>query len=85
MNTPECMYCSFIVKLWIEEGASGRGSGVWRGHVTHVPSGNRHYVKDLNEIARFIAPYLEAMGVRPTPRPGLGRWLKFLNRASDLR
>ena len=85
MNTSECVYCSFIVKLWIEEAASGPERGLWRGHVTHVPSGHRQYIKDLDEITVFIAPYLEEMGVKLGPRLSLGRWLKFLSRATDPR
>ena len=55
---------SFIVKVWLEETVEEAGQAMWRGHVTHVPSGERRYIKDLNEIRAFIAPYLERMGVR---------------------
>jgi hypothetical protein len=27
---------SFIVKVWVEDGAETGGQGVWRGHITHV-------------------------------------------------
>ena len=47
----------------IEETPEGAGQAVWRGHITHVPSGRRRYVKDLDDILAFIAPYLEAVGV----------------------
>ena len=53
---------SFIVKIWLEETAEEAGQALWRGHVTHVPSGERRYLQDLNEIVAFIVPYLEAMG-----------------------
>jgi hypothetical protein len=55
---------SFIVKVWVEERAAGGVRGVWRGHITHVSSGKRRYLKNLGEIRDFIAPYLEAMGVK---------------------
>ncbi len=55
---------SFIVKVWVEERAEEAGRGVWRGHITHVPSSERRYLKNLDEIGDFIAPYLEAMGVK---------------------
>ena len=60
---------SFIIKLWVEK-ASGkaRARAVWRGYITHVPSGERRYLKDLNEITAFITPYYEALGV------GVGMW-----------
>jgi len=77
-NLAEGRYCSFIVKLWVEETTNGTEHGVWRGHITHVPSGNRKYVKDLDSITRFIAPYIEEMGVRADSRLAPGRWLRFL-------
>jgi len=55
---------SFIVKVWVEDGNGGAGQGAWRGHITHVSSHERHYLKDLGEIEEFIAPYLEEMGVK---------------------
>jgi len=55
---------SFIVKVWVEERAVGGSRGVWRGHITHVPSGKRRYLKNLDEIGDVIAPYLEALGVK---------------------
>jgi hypothetical protein len=56
---------SFIVKIWLEETAEEAGEATWRGHITHVPNGERRYVQDLDEITAFIAPYLERMGVKP--------------------
>lgn len=53
---------SFIVKIWLEESAEGTEQAAWRGHITHVPSGERRYLRDLDEIAAFIVPYLKEMG-----------------------
>jgi len=67
----------FIVKVWIEETAEEAGQAVWRGHITHVPSGRRRYLRDFGDIIAFIEPYLEAMGVRgpggepPNDRDGM--------------
>jgi hypothetical protein len=55
---------SFIVKVWVEEPARGSDSANWRGHVTHVPGGERRYLKDLSDIIDFITPYLEQLGFR---------------------
>lgn len=33
----------------------------WRGHISHVSSGERRYLDDLDSIAAFIALYLEEM------------------------
>jgi hypothetical protein len=55
---------SFIVKVWVEEPAHGADRPNWRGHVTHVPGGERRYLKDLGDIVDFIAPYLEQIALR---------------------
>ena len=55
---------SFIVKVLVEEDATKNSETIWHGHITHVPSGERRYLKNLGEITAFIEPYLKAMGVR---------------------
>jgi hypothetical protein len=55
---------SFVVRVWVEERAEERSQGIWRGHITHVPGGERRYLKNLDEIGDFIASYLETMGVK---------------------
>ncbi len=67
---------SFIVKVWVEERAEEGSKGVWRGHITHVPSYERRYVKNLDEIGDFIAPYLEEMGMKLGMRWRMRRRLK---------
>ncbi len=69
---------SFIVKVWVEDSAAEGGLGVWHGHITHVPSYTRRYLKNLGEIEDFIAPYLEEMGVKLGMRWRLRNWLKRL-------
>ena len=54
---------SFVVKIWLEESADDDHKGKWRGHITHVPDGERRYLKGVGEIADFIVPYLASMGV----------------------
>jgi hypothetical protein len=80
MDAVQHTYYSFIIRVWIEETVEEAGQAVWRGHITHVPSGNRRYVKDLDEITAFVAHYLEEMGIRLGSRTLVGRWLKFLSR-----
>jgi len=53
----------FIIKIWLEETAEEAGQATWRGHITHVPSGKRCYMQDLDDITVFIVPFLEKMGV----------------------
>jgi hypothetical protein len=69
---------SFIVRVWVEERAEGASRGVWRGHITHVPSGERRYLKSLDEIGDFVASYLKTMGVKPGIRWRMRRWLNRL-------
>ncbi|MFL7792788.1 MAG: hypothetical protein AB8I69_11660 [Anaerolineae bacterium] len=67
---------SFVVKIWLERTAKEISNAAWRGHVTHVPSGERCYIKNLHEILSFIAPYLEKMGVKPSLYRRVKRWLQ---------
>ncbi len=69
---------SFIVKVWVEESAEGTSHGVWHGHITHIPSGKRHYLKNLAEIRDFIAPHLEEMGVKLDTGWRIARWFRRL-------
>jgi hypothetical protein len=78
MDETESKAQSFIVRIWVEERAGEAGQGVWRGHLTHVPGGERRYLKNLDEIGGFIAPYLEEMGIR------LGMCWHIRNRLRDL-
>ena len=56
---------SFIIKLWLEEAPEEKADSViWHGHITHVPGGERAYLKDLDSATAFITAYLEAYGVR---------------------
>lgn len=73
---PDPQTNSFIVKIWLEETAEEAGQVIWRGRVTHVSSGERRYVKGLDDIVAFIVPYLEEMGVRFGTRSQVKRWLK---------
>jgi len=50
---------SFVVKIWLEDGDQTR----WRGHITHIPDGERRYVEELADVIDFIAPYVEGMKV----------------------
>lgn len=63
MDPSESNTHSFIVKVWLEETIEEAGQAKWRGHITHVQSGARRYMENLDEVGAFIAPYLESMGV----------------------
>jgi len=73
---------SFIVRVWVEETAEEAGRAAWRGHVTHVPSGEREYVERLGQIPAIIAPYLERLGIKFSR---LERWRLRLRRGQKPR
>ena len=66
---------SFIVKIWLEETFEETGKARWRGHITHVPSLERCYLKDLSDIGIFILPYLDSMKIRLGFRWRIWQWL----------
>lgn len=53
---------SYIVRVWLERREVEGASVEWRGSIEHVASGKTKYLTDLDEIAQFIRPFLEAMG-----------------------
>lgn len=54
---------SFIVKIWLEKREHTAKPVMWRGNITHVASGQREYLHNLESISTFITGYLEEMGV----------------------
>jgi len=53
-----------VIKVWIEEAAREGGPVLWRGRIQHVPGGRQRYFQELHEVAKFMAPYLRAMGAQ---------------------
>ena len=70
----------FVVHVWLEESAPEAGQATWRGQITHVPSGERHAVRQLDDVGLFIAPYLQGMGVKLSRcwrwKAWLAKWVK---------
>ena len=77
MDVSEVTTHSFIVKIWVEELAGASGHAVWRGYVTHVPDGKRYYLRDLDDLTAFIAPYIERMGGQVGACLRIRRWLYY--------
>lgn len=65
---------SFIIKISIEKIAGETDQARWYGYLTHVPSEERRYFKDLFEILDFITPYLESAHVRLGAYHWLSQW-----------
>ena len=55
---------SFTIRLWSEEKVSDVEQDAWRGHITHVMSGKRKYLQNLEDISIFIRPYLSNKGLK---------------------
>jgi hypothetical protein len=74
---------SFIIKVWVNDVGQTKGRIVWQGRITHVPSGHlRHFVK-VDEIASFVMPYLQQLGVKPTWSWRIRHWLRRTRHRSD--
>ena len=76
MDSFEATTHPFIVRIWLEETAGASGQATWRGHITHVPSGERQYLESLDDIILFITPYLAGMGVKPGISWKIRQWAK---------
>jgi hypothetical protein len=66
---------SFVVKVWVEDPPAAAEAAHWRGHVTHVNSGERRYVQRLDDIPLIIMPHLQDVGVRFGTVWRLRQWL----------
>jgi hypothetical protein len=64
MDPFESQTHSFIIKIWLEKTGKQARPLTWRGHITHVPGGERRYVQSLDDVGLFILPYLEQLGIR---------------------
>ena len=67
MDVSENAVHSFIIRLWCEEKECDAPLGIWRGHLTHVPSRQRRYIQTLDEIVTIILEYLRDPDGPPTP------------------
>ena len=75
MDAQDATSHSFVVKVWVERTRSAARGAAWRGHITHVPSGERQYIEELDAISLFIAPRLAGMGARLGRLWRLRAWL----------
>ena len=75
MSSFESKTHSFIVKMWLEETINETARVKWRGHITHVPDGERRYLESAEAIPPFIASYLKRTGGKVKTLARLRRWL----------
>jgi hypothetical protein len=57
-SNDESSLLSFVVHLWKEDSGSEEQPASWRGHITPVPNGVRHYFTRLEEISELIVAHL---------------------------
>lgn len=57
---------AFIVRIWVEPRELPHAPPLWRGVVEHVYSGERRYIRSLQDVVEFIAAYLVELGIDPT-------------------
>ena len=78
MDFAESTPHSFIVKLWLEDAGGKKKRRVWRGYITHVPTGARRYLKSLGDITEFIRGYLDGSDAKVGSTSRARNWLKRL-------
>jgi hypothetical protein len=76
MDLSESTLHSFIIKLWLEGDCGKSEPNVWRGYITHVPTGDRRYLKRLSDIADFVQEYLDDTQGRKDLRSRARNWIK---------
>jgi len=59
-SSGEASIVSFIVRIWKEESPSKEHQTIWRGHITFIPTGDRHYFASINEITSLIKGHLKS-------------------------
>lgn len=77
---PEIEIQSFIVKIWLEtEGRLGNQSRL-HGYVTHVLTGERRYIHQLDDLPHIIRQFLQTLQTaQPPHQPRAPRiWSRFV-------
>ena len=76
MDLSESTLHSFIIKLWLEADSDKGEPNIWRGYITHVPTGDRRYVKRLSDMTDFVQEYLDDTHGRKNLKSRARNWLK---------
>lgn len=58
MDAIEAHMQAYVIRLWREATRCGAVTP-WRLSITHVPSGDRHYLRSLSDIEPFIRAHIE--------------------------
>ncbi len=79
MDPLELLTHSFIIKIWLSNPESINDEKLWRGTITHVPSGKRRSVATFDDISIFIGQYVK-YGDAPVPQRRAQNWGARLRR-----
>ena len=53
-------YTSYLLRLWLEEQAGGEGeSPAWQGEITHIQSGSKVSIQDMDHLLRYLQEQLD--------------------------
>ena len=55
---------AFVIRIWLEDTAGEDANNLWRGYITHIPSGDKQYIQNLSEIFFFVISYIEKIGIK---------------------
>jgi hypothetical protein len=58
VNTENHHSHAFIVRFWLEPREFENAKPIWRGVVEHVDTGEKLYLKNLEEVKKFMVSYL---------------------------
>jgi hypothetical protein len=53
----------FVIKVWRERLVEDEERYSWRGHITHLGSGEQRQLKDFATMFAFIRGYLRQLGI----------------------
>jgi hypothetical protein len=80
MRLREPITYSFIIRILIEPPAEDSPEMYWQGQITHVPSGEQAYFRNLDTVAQFVSSYIEDSGARQHSVGRLQHWFRQLTR-----
>lgn len=63
MNLFEANTQVFILRIWLEPREIEGAVQEWRGMIEHVPTGERRYFRQIEDISKLILPYLQELGL----------------------
>ncbi len=52
---------SFVIRVWQENQEDATEKVVWRGWVEYVPTGQRHYFQEPENLCKIMSIYLDKL------------------------